>query len=130
MSALGTAMDNAAGDNLAASMRAMGEAARDAAAALARATPAQRTDALKRGAQAIRTASNAILDANRHDREATRGEKLSDAMTDRLMLDATRVAAMAKGLDDVAALPDPLGAVLAEWQRPNGLRIQHQPVGH
>ena len=128
MSALGTAMDNAAGDNLAGSMRAMGEAARDAAAALARAAPAQRTDALKRGAQAIRTASNAILDANRHDREATRGEKLSDAMTDRLMLDATRVAAMAKGLDDVAALPDPLGAVLAEWQRPNGLRIQRVRV--
>jgi len=128
MSALGTAMDNAAGDNLAASMRAMGEAARDAAAALARATPAQRTDALKRGAQAIRTASNAILDANRHDREATRGEKLSDAMTDRLMLDAARVAAMAKGLDDVAALPDPLGTVLAEWERPNRLRIQRVRV--
>ncbi len=102
-------------------MRALGAAAREAASLLGRADPARKTDALKRAAQAIRDDASAILDANRRDMEAAKG--LSRALTDRLFLDEKRVAAMAQGLDDVAALPDPVGTELARWTRPNGLDI-------
>jgi glutamate-5-semialdehyde dehydrogenase len=104
-----------------AEMRKLGTAARAAAASLAHADPAQKTQALQRAAQAIRDQAKTILDANARDMGAAKD--LSPAMSDRLRLDEKRVAAMAKGLDEVAALPDPIGTELARWTRPNGLDI-------
>jgi glutamate-5-semialdehyde dehydrogenase len=102
-------------------MKALGAAARQAAATLAHADAAKKTKALHEAAQAIRDQAKAILDANAQDIAAAKD--LSPAMSDRLLLDEKRVAAMAKGLDDVAALPDPIGSEMARWTRPNGLDI-------
>jgi glutamate-5-semialdehyde dehydrogenase len=102
-------------------MKALGAAARQAAATLAHADPAKKTKALREAAQAIRDQAKAILAANTQDMAAAK--ELSPAMSDRLLLDEKRVAAMAKGLDEVAALPDPIGTELARWTRPNGLDI-------
>jgi glutamate-5-semialdehyde dehydrogenase len=107
--------------SIAEQMKQLGIAARDAASVLARADAATKTQALQRAAQAIRDQAAVILDANRQDMAAAKD--LSGAMGDRLMLDEKRVAAMAQGLDDVAALPDPIGTELARWTRPNGLDI-------
>jgi len=109
-------------------MRALCRAARAASVELARAKPDQRTQALKHASAAIRRQSKAILAANRQDLEAAKSAKLSPALTDRLMLDESRVEAMAKGLEDVSLLPDPVGTVLAEWKRPNGLSISRVRV--
>jgi len=102
-------------------MKALGAAAREAAATLAHADAAKKTKALHEAAQAIRDQAKTILDANAQDMAAAKD--LSPAMSDRLLLDEKRVAAMAKGLDDVAALPDPIGSEMARWTRPNGLDI-------
>ena len=102
-------------------MRAVGVAARAAASLMARAKPARKTDALRRAAAAIRADAAAILDANRRD--MAEAADLSGAMRDRLMLDEKRVEGIARGLDDVAALPDPVGAEMGRWTRPNGLDI-------
>jgi glutamate-5-semialdehyde dehydrogenase len=102
-------------------MKALGAAARQAAATLAHADAATKTKALHAAALAIRDQARAILDANRQDMAAA--NDLSPAMSDRLLLDEKRVAAMAKGIDEVAALPDPVGTELARWTRPNGLDI-------
>jgi glutamate-5-semialdehyde dehydrogenase len=106
-----------------AEMRAIGIAAREAAAALALASADSRTAALKAAAAAIRRDVETILAANARDMAAAAQRNLTPALLDRLKLDATRVEAMARGLDEVAALPDPVGAVLADWDRPSGLRI-------
>jgi glutamate-5-semialdehyde dehydrogenase len=113
---------------LEAGMRELGHAARAASLVLARAKPEQRSAALRHAAAAIRHRGTAILAANRKDLDAAKSLKLSPALTDRLMLDEQRVAAMAKGIEDVAALPDPVGTVLAEWTRPNGLAISRVRV--
>jgi len=102
-------------------MRALGAAARHAAAALARADPAAKTAALEAAAQALRAERREILAANARDMAAA--TDLSSALRDRLLLDDKRVAAMAQGLEEVAHLPDPIGTVLARWTRPNGLDI-------
>ncbi|MGH6880892.1 MAG: glutamate-5-semialdehyde dehydrogenase, partial [Hypericibacter sp.] len=106
---------------LAAEVRAVARAAKDAAAKLSLATAGQRTAALKAMAAAIREDAPLILAANDKDMAAASG--LTPALKDRLSLDAKRIEAMAQGIDEVAALPDPLGQVLAEWDRPNGLHI-------
>ncbi len=116
-----TALD--ATQDLAAAMRAIGMQARQAAALLARAPAELKTAALEAAAAAIRADRAAILDANARDLADAGRQSLSAAMLDRLKLDDKRVEAMAQGLDDVAALPDPVGAVLARWTRPNGLDI-------
>src|SRR6266852_3113236 len=116
-----TALD--ATQDLAAAMRAIGMQARQAAALLARAPAERKTAALESAAAAIRAERAAILDANARDLADAGRQSLSAAMLDRLKLDDKRVEAMAQGLDDVAALPDPVGAVLARWTRPNGLDI-------
>jgi glutamate-5-semialdehyde dehydrogenase len=113
--------DLAVGNSLHAEMRALGVRARAAASLMALADPARKTDALRRGAAAIRADKAAILDANKRD-VADAGD-LSAAMRDRLLLDDKRVEAIAKGLEDVAALPDPVGAEIGRWTRPNGLDI-------
>jgi glutamate-5-semialdehyde dehydrogenase len=107
--------------DLEAEMRKLGAAAREAAALMARADISRKTEALKRAAAAIRADKAAILDANRRDR--AEAKSLSNAMTDRLLLDDKRIEGMAQGLEDVAALPDPVGTELARWTRPNGLDI-------
>jgi glutamate-5-semialdehyde dehydrogenase len=107
--------------DLESTMRALGAAARAAATVLAHAEVAKKTAALRQAAQTIRDNARDILDANRRDMAAAKD--LSPAMTDRLLLDQKRVAAMAQGLDEVAALPDPIGTELARWTRPNGLDI-------
>ena len=114
--------------DLAGTMDRLGRQAREAAVALARVTAAQKTQALMAAAAAIRARSADILAANALDMAGARTRQLSGALLDRLLLDAKRVEAMAKGIEDVAALPDPIGDVIAEWTRPNGLRIQRVRV--
>ena len=109
------------GENLRLEMRRLGEAARKASAALALASSESKNTALKAAAAAIRANAKAILAANATD--MAEASDLSPALRDRLMLDASRIEAMAKGCEEVAELPDPIGAVMAEWTRPNGLKI-------
>ena len=106
-------------------------AAREAAAALAHAPADRKQAALTFAAQAIRDAEGAIMAANAEDLAYADGKALSPAMVDRLRLDAGRIAAIADGLRAVARQPDPVGRVLAEWDRPNGLHIQRvsTPLG-
>jgi glutamate-5-semialdehyde dehydrogenase len=102
--------------------------ARAAGHILARSTPATRNAALAAMADALRDGMREILNANQADVAAYRG---TAAFLDRLTLTEARVEAMARGLEDVAALPDPLNRTLSEWTRPNGLRIQRiaTPIG-
>ena len=118
----------AAETDLPAEMRALGAAARAAAADLALASAAAKAAALRAAAAAIRARSEAILGANACDMAAAEQKKLSAALLDRLKLDGKRVEAMARGLEEIADFPDPVGAVLAEWTRPNGLLIQRVRV--
>ena len=109
-------------------MNELGAAARHAAQSLARTAADTRNKALAAAATAIRDTSNDILAANARDMEAARRRELSDAMLDRLLLDPARIEGIARGIENVLALPDPLGRILAEWDRPNGLRIQRVSV--
>jgi len=109
-------------------MDPLGVAARRAAARLASSGNDRRNSALQAAAAALRQQTDRILEANAVDMRAGEKRGLSGAMLDRLMLDVQRVEAMARGVEAVAALPDPLGRVLAEWDRPNGLRIQRVSV--
>jgi glutamate-5-semialdehyde dehydrogenase len=109
-------------------MLAMGRDAVAAARVLGLAPAAQRNRALLAMAQALRAQQAAILAANGRDVAEATAAALSRAALDRLALDAARVEAMARGVEDIAALPDPIGTVIAEWTRPNGLRIQRVRV--
>jgi glutamate-5-semialdehyde dehydrogenase len=109
-------------------MTQLGRAARAARPALAAASAAQKNAALNAASQSIRADVAAILAANDEDMARARARGLSAALLDRLRLDAARIEAMARGLDEIAALPDPVGSVAAEWQRPNGLLIQRVRV--
>ena len=111
------------GSGLAAQMAAIGAAARAAARTLAQAPTEAKNDALHAMAEAIRAGKAAILAANADDIAAARAKGLSAALLDRLALDDGRIESMARGLDDIAGLDDPVGAVIAQWERPNGLRI-------
>src|SRR5260221_7107600 len=113
---------------LAGEMNAIGTAARAAARRLRPAASDSKTTALREAAAAIRAAKTDILAANRRDFDAARKQSLSAAMLDRLALDDPRIEAMARGLEDIAALPEPIGRVLAEWTQPNGLRFQRLSV--
>ena len=119
------------GAALAGVMLAMGEAARAASAAVAKAGPQKRTDALNAMAAHVRASATAILAANAIDMDAARAKGISGSMLDRLELTPARIEAMAQGVDDVAALPDPVGTVLETWTRPNGLEISRVrgPIG-
>ncbi len=116
---------------LAGVMLAMGEAARAASAAVAKAGPEKRTAALKAMAARIRATAPQIMSANAKDMDGARAKGLSGAMLDRLELNAARIEAMAQGVDDIAALPDPVGTVLATWTQPNGLDFSRVrvPIG-
>ena len=106
----------------------IGAHARAAAAQLARAGTDAKNRALGEAASIIRARAGEIEQANAQDMSLARERGLSPAMLDRLALDAERIDAMARGLEEVAALPDPVGDVIAEWTRPNGLRIQRVRV--
>jgi glutamate-5-semialdehyde dehydrogenase len=123
-------MDDA-GANLQAQMSAMGRAAREAAAALRLSDAATRTRAIAAMADAVRADSADILAANARDIAAAQAAGVAPAMIDRLLLDAARVEAMAKGIETVAAIRDPLGAEMDRWDRPNGLDIARvrTPIG-
>lgn len=114
--------------SIASTMDALGKAARAAAAGLARTAADRRDEALRLAAGAIRSQSGAILEANAEDMRGAQAKGLTGAMLDRLLLDAERVESMACGLETVVALPDPLGKVLAQWERPNGLNIRRVSV--
>lgn len=109
-------------------MEPIGRAAVAAAQALAHSSTEARNAALKAAAAAIRQRSTAILAANRIDLQQATERGLSGALLDRLLLDDKRVAAMAQGIEDIVALPDPLGTVIAQWTRPNGMHIQRVRV--
>ncbi len=117
-----------AGINLEAVMTGLGEAAAASRPALALSTGAARNAALLAAARAIRAQAGAILAANAKDMESARSRGLSAAMLDRLLLNEKRVESMATGIEQIAALPDPIGTVSAEWTRPNGLVIQRVRV--
>jgi glutamate-5-semialdehyde dehydrogenase len=106
----------------------MGRRAREAARELALASTEQKNEALVRMAARLEAVSEKIIEANRQDLEAARAKGRDNAFLDRLMLDGPRVAAMARGLREVAALPDPVGQVMAQWTRPNGLEISRVRV--
>ncbi len=117
--------------DVAALMHEIGQAARAAAAELAFAPSERKDAALRAAADAIAADRAAILAANARDMEAARAKGLSPAMLDRLLLTEDRVAAIVAGLRAVADQPDPVGAVLAEWDRPSGLHIRRvrTPIG-
>ena len=120
-----------ANEPLAAEMCVLGIAARDAARAMRQVSTHDKIAALLDIASSLRNAEDSILDANRADVLAAKESGLSPAMIDRLTLGAARIEAMAKGVEDIAALPDPVGRELARWTRPNGLEIARisTPIG-
>ena len=107
---------------------AMGRAAVEAARVLSLADTEQKDAALRSAAAALRRREAAILDANARDLESARDAGLGAAMLDRLALDPARLVSIAASVEQVAELPDPIGTVLSEWTRPNGLRIQRVRV--
>ena len=102
----------------------LARAAREAARTLAKTDAEQRRRALERIADRIVERETAVLAANAADVEAARAAGSTDAMVDRLKLDRGRLAAMARAVREVAALPEVVGRVDAKWQRPNGLDIE------
>jgi len=116
------------GSDLNSEMAEIGRRAREAAVALGLASADSKIAALKNAAAAVRGREADILAANARDLAEAGAQGLSAALHDRLALDPKRVEAIAAGLEAVAALPDPVGRVLAEWTRPNGLHIQRVAV--
>ncbi len=118
-------------ENIHALMDALGRAARRAAQMLALAATDTKNQALKVAAKNIRERANEILAANARDMEEARASGTSAAYLDRLELDAPHVEGMAKGLEEIAALPDPVGRILVRISRPNGLVIDRvaTPLG-
>ncbi|NDV87573.1 glutamate-5-semialdehyde dehydrogenase [Aurantimonas aggregata] len=112
-------------------MQDIGVRARAAARQLALAPTATKNAALEAMADAILGAQPAILAANAADLEQANAAQMAPALIDRLTLDAGRIAAMAEGLRVVAALPDPVGARIDAWTRPNGIEIERvrTPLG-
>jgi glutamate-5-semialdehyde dehydrogenase len=101
----------------------MGRLAREAARELALASASEKNAALQAMADRLEARTDAILGANSQDIDAARSKGRDPAFVDRLMLDQDRIMAMARGLREIAALPDPVGEVIASWTRPNGLEI-------
>ncbi|MEE8533640.1 MAG: glutamate-5-semialdehyde dehydrogenase [Alphaproteobacteria bacterium] len=123
-----TALHPVESGDLAAVMAEIGAAARAAESALAVAPPDVKDRALRAAAGAIRDARDGLVEANAKDMAAAGEKGLSSALLDRLELDDARIEAMATGLEEIAALADPVGQVIAEWTRPNGLAIQRVRV--
>ncbi len=109
-------------------MHEIGARARAAARALALASSEAKSNVLRAAAGELRARAATLLEANERDLAAARADARPSAFIDRLTLDPKRIEGMAKGLEEIAALPDPVGAVVAEWTRPNGLRIERVRV--
>jgi glutamate-5-semialdehyde dehydrogenase len=109
-------------------MQVLGKQARLAARSLALSPATQRNSALHAMAKAIRADAKLIFAANSRDLETARQKDLKTSFLDRLTLTPERIEAMAVGLEDIAALPDPVGKVQAKWTRPNGMEISRVAV--
>jgi glutamate-5-semialdehyde dehydrogenase len=109
-------------------MEGLGKAAVQAASVLALAGTEKKDTALSVAAGTVRARLDEILAANERDMAAARASKLSGALLDRLKLDEKRVEGIARSIEDVLGLPDPIGTLAAEWNRPNGLHIQRVRV--
>jgi glutamate-5-semialdehyde dehydrogenase len=109
----------------------MGRAARAAQSRLVLASTAEKNRALEAAADAVLAQSAVILEANAADITLARTAGRPAAFIDRLTLDPDRLAGIASALRDIAQLPDPVGRVLGQWTRPNGLRIERvaTPLG-
>jgi glutamate-5-semialdehyde dehydrogenase len=114
--------------DIAAAMSDIGRRARGAARILALAPAGQKNRALELMAAAIRSQVSSILAANAEDVAEARSAGLTEAFLDRLALDAARVEAIAKGIDAVRAVNDPVGVITESWTRPNGMRIERVRV--
>ena len=114
-----------------ATMIGLGQAAKAAAAQLATASSEAKNTALRTAATALRDAQDEILAANAKDMAVGEAKNLSGALMDRLKLTPDRIEGMAKGLEDIADLDDPVGSVITSWDRPNGLEISRvrTPLG-
>ena len=123
-----SAMSETVEQNIAELMRRLGKCARQAGAELARATKTQKNRALEAAARYIAENEDKILAANAKDMSTAHEKSLSAAMLDRLQLDSGRVRDVVDSVVQVAGLPDPIGQVIGEWTRPNGLRIQRVRV--
>src|SRR5690349_23518394 len=112
-------------------MLALGRSAKGAARTMRDASTETKNKALRAAAATIRSRANEIGAANAKDLSAATSSGLTPALRDRLMLDTKRIEAMAKGVEDVAQLPDPVGRELARWTMPNGLDIARiaTPIG-
>ncbi len=120
--------DTIAADDIEAEMRRIAEAARAAMRELGVADEAAKNAALHAAATGIRDSSATLLEANARDLDEAGGGTMTESFLDRLQLDDGRIEGMAKGLEEIAALPDPVGRVIAAWDRPNGLRISRVRV--
>lgn len=109
-------------------MLSIGEKAKAAAGDLLTATTEQKNAALREMAASLRRRANSILSENAKDMAVGSEKGLTDAMLDRLKLDEKRIEGVAAGLEAIADLPDPVGAIDSEWDRPNGLHIQRVRV--
>jgi glutamate-5-semialdehyde dehydrogenase len=109
-------------------MDSIGRAAVEAAQSLALAATEAKNAALVAAADALRRRSAEVLAANASDMKSAEAAGLGAAALDRLRLDRGRLEAMARGVDHIVSLPDPVGTVIAEWTRPNGLHIQRVRV--
>ena len=109
-------------------MREIGLRARAASRVLAVAPADRKNRALAGMATAVREQASAILSANAEDVAEAKGAGVTGASLDRLALDATRVEAIAAGIEAVGALKDPVGVVTESWTRPNGMRIERVRV--
>ncbi len=120
---MNAAADQTLNVELAAVMDRLGQQAAAAATVLAQASPAAKNLALTQIAASLRARRAELLAANARDMEAARAKGLSGAMLDRLALDDARIEGMARGVEEIAALADPVGTTIAQWTRPNGLDI-------
>lgn len=118
-------------NDLSAVMLELGQRARAAASVLAFASPESKVKALHAAADAMDDRRDDILSANALDMRAAEGKGISKAFLDRLQLNDKRIDGMIEGLRTIAGLPDPVGRVLAEWTRPNGMTIRRvsTPLG-
>ena len=115
-------------NHLQAEMEAIGAKARVAYRTMSEATTEQKNKALQAAAKALRVQIARILQENQKDMDAGKAKGLEAAMLDRLQLTETRINAIAKGLEDIATLDDPVGKTLAHWQRPNGMTISRVAI--
>ncbi|WP_225897389.1 glutamate-5-semialdehyde dehydrogenase [Desulfuromonas sp. AOP6] len=109
--------------NMAEQMVQLARAAKEAGRVLARLSSAVKDDLLRSMADALEQNTESLMTANEKDLAAARDKGMAPAMVDRLVLDEKRIGAMADGLREVAALPDPVGEITGMWRRPNGIQV-------